>query len=102
VLAGTIYPHLEGPELVLRDFALLVIWAVVGGFSETLVPDLLERTASRAREENPENDNERSRRPRRRRSGSEVSARIGSLRDFAKSLGEQIESGAQVSDTRGS
>jgi hypothetical protein len=49
LLEGSLFPVLEGTggALALRDFALLVIWAVVAGFSETLVPDLLTSTESR-------------------------------------------------------
>jgi hypothetical protein len=50
LLAGNVFPQLDPKAGIgLRDFALLVIWAVIAGFSEHFVPDLLARTAAQSR-----------------------------------------------------
>jgi len=54
---GTVFPELDGlPGKVItadKDTALLIMWSIIGGFSESLVPSILSTTGrnlSEARE----------------------------------------------------
>jgi hypothetical protein len=52
LLGGSAFPQLTtldtAGEVPRKDLALLIIWCFIAGFSEKLVPSLLEKTESRA------------------------------------------------------
>jgi hypothetical protein len=49
LLSGDVFPHFEENGVVAtKDIAKLLAWSFLGGFSERLVPDTLERTEAHA------------------------------------------------------
>ena len=54
LLGGSAFPQLTtldtAGEVPRKDLALLIIWCFIAGFSEKLVPSILEKTESRAAE----------------------------------------------------
>jgi hypothetical protein len=47
---GTIFPQLDGPTSNPEDTALLIMWSIIAGFSESLVPSILSTTSRNLRE----------------------------------------------------
>ena len=51
LLGGSAFPQLttiDSADVARKDLALLIIWCFIAGFSEKLVPSILEKTESRA------------------------------------------------------